>query len=179
MISLIEGCYWRRSYWTKCSYWLSWSHHFENFTVAIIFKRYRISVTNDHRYVQFVLIIIWPYPNSWLIIEFETRVTLQVPLVEQELLTFPEHLCSLLIFSGVRFSVAQSLVFYVVFCRSLFICLVLFSFAIMLSVFRRFTASVYSFCIFKIFLTLLIFLNFLNKLILFYFQSLLSMLPNP
>jgi len=37
--------------------------------------------------------------------------------VEQELLTLPEHLSSPLVFSGVH--VAQSLVFYVEFCRSL------------------------------------------------------------
>jgi hypothetical protein len=33
-ISLIEGCCQKGSYWTKGSYWLSWSHHFERFTVA-------------------------------------------------------------------------------------------------------------------------------------------------
>jgi hypothetical protein len=60
-----------------------------------------------------------------------------VSLVEQEPLTFPEHLGStLFLFSSVH--VAQSLVFYVVFCRSLF---VLFLLAIVLSVFL-FTASV-------------------------------------
>ena len=46
-----------------------------------------------------------------------------VSLWEQELLTLPEHLGSSSAFSGDR--VAQSLVFCVVFCRSLF---VLFSF---------------------------------------------------
>jgi hypothetical protein len=40
------------------------------------------------------------------------------------------------------FSFAQSLVFYVMFCRSLFV---------LLSVLRRFTVSGYLFCIFKLF----------------------------
>ena len=31
MISLIEGCWYQGIYWTK---WLSWSRHFESFTVA-------------------------------------------------------------------------------------------------------------------------------------------------
>jgi hypothetical protein len=36
IISLIEVCYQQRSYWTKGSWWLRWSHHFERFTVAIM-----------------------------------------------------------------------------------------------------------------------------------------------
>ena len=43
---------------------------------------------------------------------FVTRVTQRVSLLEQELLTLPEHLSSLPLFSGVR--VAQSLDFYVI-----------------------------------------------------------------
>jgi hypothetical protein len=35
-ISLIEGCYYQGSYLTKGSSRLSWSHHFESFTVATI-----------------------------------------------------------------------------------------------------------------------------------------------
>ena len=34
------------------------------------------------------------FPHSWLITGFVTRVTWRVPLVEQELLTLPEHLIS-------------------------------------------------------------------------------------
>jgi hypothetical protein len=34
MVSLIAGCCLQGSYWTKGSSWLSWSHHFESFTVA-------------------------------------------------------------------------------------------------------------------------------------------------
>jgi hypothetical protein len=40
-------------------------------------------------------------------------------LVEQELLTLPEHLSSSPVFSGIH--VARSLVFYVMFCKSLFV----------------------------------------------------------
>jgi len=52
-----------------------------------------------------------------------TRVTLiqWVPLVEQQLLTLAEHMSSLTVFSWVR--VAHSLVFCVMFCRSLFVLL--------------------------------------------------------
>ena len=49
----------------------------------------------------------------WLITGFVTRLTRRVSLVEQELLTFPEHLSSPPGFSEVR--VTRSLVFYVCF----------------------------------------------------------------
>ena len=52
-----------------------------------------------------------------------TRVTRQMPLVEQELLTVPKHLSSAAGFSGL--GVAQSLVFCVVFRRSLFVLFIL------------------------------------------------------
>jgi hypothetical protein len=42
------------------------------------------------------------FPHSWLIARFVTRLTRRVPLVEQELLTLPEHLRSPPVFSGVR-----------------------------------------------------------------------------
>ena len=64
-----------------------------------------------------------------------------MPLVEQELLTFPEYLRLPPVI------VARSLVFCVVFCRSLF---VLFLLAIVLSV-LRFTDFDYPFGIFKLF----------------------------
>ena len=67
-------------------------------------------------------------------------------LVEQELRTLPEHLSSLSIFSRVHIS--QSLVFCVVFCRSLF---VLFLLGIVLSVLLQITASDYPFGIFELF----------------------------
>ena len=68
-----------------------------------------------------------------------TSVTQRVLLVEQEVHTLPGHLSLPSVFRGVR--VARSLVFYVVFCRLLF---VLFLLTIVLYV-LRFTASDYPF----------------------------------
>ena len=51
------------------------------------------------------------------LLSFVAKVTQRVPLVEQEILTLPEHPSSLPVFSGVH--VAQFLVFCVVFCRLL------------------------------------------------------------
>lgn len=70
-------------------------------------------------------------------------------LVEQELLTILEHLSSPPVLSGVF--VTQSLVFCVVFCRSIFVFLC-FILAIVLSVILRCTASDYPSGIFKLFL---------------------------
>ena len=64
------------------------------------------------------------FPHSWLITDFVKKLTRRLPLVEQELLTFPDHLSSPQVFSGVR--VARSLVLCVMFCRSLFVLLSLF-----------------------------------------------------
>jgi len=71
----------------------------------------------------------WFFPHPWLITEFLIRVTRRVPLMEQELLTLPEHPSSFPHFGWVH--VARSLVFIVVFCRSLF---VLFLLAIVFSI---------------------------------------------
>jgi hypothetical protein len=72
--------------------------------------------------------------------------------MEQELPTLPEHLSSSPVFSGV--CVAQSLVFYVMFCKSLYVGFfwVLFLLAVVLSVLLRFMASDYLIGIFKPFL---------------------------
>ena len=61
------------------------------------------------------------FSHSWLITGFVTRLTRRVSLVEQELLTLPEHPSPPPNFSGVR--VTQSLVFCVMFCRLLFVLL--------------------------------------------------------
>ena len=75
---------------------------------------YGISVvTNDHGYVPLVVNTSRSFPHSRLITGFVTRLTRWVPLVEQELLTLPEHPSSPPFFSGVR--VTQSLVLYVCF----------------------------------------------------------------
>ena len=58
---------------------------------------------------------------SWLIIGNATRVPRSVPLEEEELLTFPVHLSSSLVLSGIR--VTQFLLLCVMFCRTLFLIL--------------------------------------------------------
>ena len=111
-------------------------------TFSVYYPLRNKCVINDHGYV--VVSICGPFPHAWLSTEFVTSVTRRVPLVEQELLTLPEHLSSPLIVSRVR--AVWSLVFCVVFCRSLF---VLFLLPMVLSVFHWFTASDYPFGIFK------------------------------
>ena len=55
-----------------------------------------------HGYVPLVVNTSRSCPHSWLITGFVTRLTRRVPLVEQELLTLPEHTSSPLDFSGFR-----------------------------------------------------------------------------
>jgi hypothetical protein len=94
----------------------------------LVYPFLNIWVTNDHGHVPCVVIIIPSFPFSWLISGCVTRILRRVLLVKQELVTFPEHLSSSPVFCGVV--VVQSLVFCVLFCRSLF---VLFLLAIVLS----------------------------------------------
>ena len=61
-----------------------------------------ICVTNDNGYVPLVVSTSWSFPHSWLITGCVTRLTRRVSLVEQELLTFPDPLCSPPVFIGVR-----------------------------------------------------------------------------
>ena len=65
-----------------------------------------------------------PFLIHVLSLNLKKRVTQPMPLLEQELLTLLQHLSSSLVFSGIR--VAPSLVFCVVFCRSLY-CLSFFN----------------------------------------------------
>ena len=62
--------------------------------------------------------------KEWRVTGHSPILTQQVSLVEQELLTLPEHPSSPPALSGVH--VVQSLVFCVVFCRSLFVILFFF-----------------------------------------------------
>ena len=78
-----------------------------------------ICVTDDHGYVPLVVSTFRPFPHSWFVTGFVTRVTRRVPLVEQSLPTLPEHLSSLSVFREV--SVTRSLVLSAMFCRSLFV----------------------------------------------------------
>ena len=73
---------------------------------------WNISVTNGHGYVPLVVSTSRSFPHSWHH-GFVTILSRRVPLVEQELLTLPEHLSSPPVFSGVR--IAWSLVLCVCF----------------------------------------------------------------
>ena len=106
-------------------------------------------MTNDNGYVPLVVNTSRSFLHSRLITGLVTRLTRRVPLVEQELLTHPEHLSSPSVFSGIR--VTRSLVLYICFvdrCLS-FVLLLL---AIALSVLLRYTDSDCPFGIFKLFL---------------------------
>ena len=61
---------------------------------------WNICVTNDHGYVPLVVSTSRSFSHSRLITGFVTRLTRRVPLVKQELLTLPEHLSSIPVFSG-------------------------------------------------------------------------------
>jgi hypothetical protein len=74
---------------------------------------WNICVTNDHGYVPLVINNSRSFPHSRFITGFVTRLTRRVSLVEQELLTLPEHLSSPSVFSRIR--VSRSLVLYVCF----------------------------------------------------------------
>jgi hypothetical protein len=69
-------------------------------------------ITTDG-YVPLIVNTSRSFPHSWLVTGFITRLTRWMPLVEQELLTLPEHPSSPPIFCGVR--VTQSLVLCVCF----------------------------------------------------------------
>ena len=103
-----------------CCLFLSWS---------VIFPHIVYFIWTD--VAEVIMVAIWPieflcnvvvntsrfFPHSWLITGVITRVTWRVALVEQELVTLPEHMSSSPVCSGV--GVARSLVFCVVFWRSL------------------------------------------------------------
>jgi hypothetical protein len=98
---------------------------------------------------------------------FVTRVTRRVLLTEQELLSHPKHPRWPLVFSGV--CVARSLVFNVLFNRSLIVPLsIFFFFAIVLSALLRFMGFGYTFCIFKLVLCFVLDDSFFHSLFLLY-----------
>jgi hypothetical protein len=80
--------------------------------------------TNDQGYVPLVINTSRSFPHSWVITGFVTRLTRRIPLVEQELPTFPEHLSSPPDLSGIPF--IRSLVLWVCFVNR---CLSFFSFS--------------------------------------------------
>jgi hypothetical protein len=93
----------------------------------------------------------WTLPGPFLIHNllsgFVTRLTRRLSLVEQELLTFPEHPSSPQVFSCSCFSIFYVYVLQIVVCP-----FVLFLLAIVSSVLLRFMDSDYPFGIFKLFL---------------------------
>ena len=70
-----------------------------NWELTLGWPLWNICVTNDHGYVPLVANTILSFSHSWLITGFVTRLTRRVPLVELELLPFPEHLSPPPIFS--------------------------------------------------------------------------------
>ena len=85
-----------------------------NWVIGVVgWPLWNICVTNDHGYVSLVVNISRSFPHSRLITGFVTRLIRRVPLVEQELLTLPEHLRSPPVLSDV--CVTRSLVLYVCF----------------------------------------------------------------
>ena len=101
LVNLFSG-----SYWTNGSSWLSWSHHFERFTVTTMNWLTAMECL-CHKW-PLVVITSRSFPHSWLITGVVARITRRVPLVEQELLTLPEHMSSPPVFGRVR--VTRSLV---------------------------------------------------------------------
>ena len=81
--------------------------------------------------------------HYWSFGQNTSWATRRMALVEQEHLTLPVHLRSILVFIVDR--VVQSLVFWVMFCRLLFVNLSFFHVAIALSVLLRFKDSDYAF----------------------------------
>ena len=113
---------------------------------------WNICFTNDHEYDLLVVSTSLSFPHSRLITGFVTRLTRRVPLVDQELLTLPEHLSSAPVLSNVR--VTRSLVLCVYFVgRFLSICT--FSFAHSFFYSSSIYDSDYHYVIFKLFFWLL------------------------
>jgi hypothetical protein len=119
-----------------------------------------ICVRNDYGYVPVVVIAIWLFPHSWYITGFVAKVTRWVPLVEQKLLTYPEHINSSAVYSGIG-------VFCVVFCKLYFVPFVFFFFWPLCCLF--FTVFIFTPLVSSSF-SLIYFVIF-NKLKMFKFQN--------
>ena len=109
------------------------SYKYKTKQIVTIFK---ILIFECGIFFHFIINTSRSFPRSWLITGFITRFTRRVSLVEQELLTLPEHLSSSPVFSGVR--VIRSLVLYVS-CVDRYLSFCTFSFAIVLSFLLRYT----------------------------------------
>ena len=82
-------------------------------------------MTMDWKQANYTYAIFYNISSSRLVTGFVTIVIWRIPLLEQELLTLPEYLGLPALFSTVH--VSRTLVFCVVFCRSLFVLLFLFN----------------------------------------------------
>ena len=103
---------------------------------------------NNQEYVPLAVSTSRSFPYSWLITGFVTRITRRVPLVEQELLTLPEHSSLLPVFSEVR--VTRSLILCVCFVdRRLFSCLFSVGHCVVCSLIYGFWLPLSGFGIFK------------------------------
>ena len=125
------------------------SHHFKSLRLPpwLGWPLCDIFVTNDHGYVPLVASTFMSFSHAWRITGFVIILTQRVPLVEQELLTLPEHLRSLLVFIGI--CVTRSLVLCVCFVDRFFCPFLLFLLTIVVSGLFRFMDSDYPFGIFK------------------------------
>jgi hypothetical protein len=136
-----------------CSEIVFWYTLYGEYNISYDFKQIVWSGTTFHKLMhELVLILTYTGVNHYFHIRlYSWRLTVArwVSHVEQELLTFLEHLSSSPVFSGVR--VARSLTFCIMFCRSLIPLFVLFLLAIVLSVLLRLAPSDYPFGIFKLF----------------------------
>ena len=102
------------------------------YTVFLSRPLYNICFRNAHGNFPLVVITFWFFPYSWFSSGFVTRLTRRVPLVEQKLLTLPEHLSSPPVFSGIH--VTQSSVLCVCFVdRCLFFCTFTFGHCVVFS----------------------------------------------
>ena len=74
------------------------------------------ALMDEIRHIRYVLLVVntsRSFPHSRLITGFVTRLTRRLPLMEQKLLTLPEHIRSPPVSTGVR--VTRSLVLYACF----------------------------------------------------------------
>ena len=149
--SLVGGCWYHGSYWTKGSSWLSWSHHFEGFTDATMAWLTALEYlchgwprmcSACHGHVQ-VLSLLVNYPQICWWIDFTDAAGGVGAACRSGAPGFAPGFwwgscCSIFGFECV-------------FCGSLFVLLSFFLLAIVLFVFR-FTDADYPFGIFKLFL---------------------------
>jgi hypothetical protein len=88
------------------------------FAMLIYISKYHVLLRNLLSNKILICSVCRSFPHSWFITRFVTRATRRVPHVVQELSSHPEHMNSPSV--SIEVHVTPSLVFYVMFCRSLF-----------------------------------------------------------